>query len=665
MDARFVTRRSDWLAQLARRRRTVFFGLTLLTAAAATTMMWDILAANGLNDLDRAGLVLFFVLFLWLASSFWTAVAGFIVRWRGSDTAQLAERWRVAAPLRGRTAVIMPIYNEDTTRVAAGLEVIWSSITKLPEQAAFDLFILSDTRKREIGLAEEAAWRALVARHNARGRIFYRRRPENIARKAGNIADFVNNWGGAYDYAIVLDADSIMSGETMLELAQLMDAHPRAGIIQALPLPAGRDTLFARIIQFAARLSSPMLASGLAYWQLGDSNYWGHNAILRLKAFAAFCALPHLPGSAPLGGEILSHDFVEAAFMRRAGYEVWLLPIERGSWEEIPSNVIDYAARDRRWAQGNIQHLGLLRARGLYWLSRVHLIGGVLSYLASPLWLAMLALSSTVVILQAVHGHQYFLPGHHGLFPNWPHYRDGEIAALLSLTAVALFGPKVLAALLAIRDPALRRGFGGAARIGLSLLLEQLFSILLAPAMMLFHTAFVVSTLAGKPVVWHAQERGDRGIGLAEALRRHAGHALIGLTWGALILKFAPHYIGWLLPVLIGMVLAVPLTMLTSRVAPATWLRRHRLLLTPEESAPPAELAALSECLTHPPGATGSGSGPLSEAAAAHELLRDLEDRVPPHAPLPMKPPVLSYALSLRGGLRALARCKRTQWRKS
>ncbi len=649
MDPAIMTAPGDWLRQLARRRRMVFFGLTLLTAAAATTMMWDILAANGLNTLDRVGLVLFFVLFVWIASSFWTAVAGFSVRWRGGDTAQLHERWRAAKPLRGRTAVIMPIYNEDTARVAAGLDVIWSSLARLPEQAAFDLFILSDTRKPEIAAAEEAAWRELVRRHDAHGRIFYRRRAQNIARKAGNIADFVNNWGAAYDYAAVLDADSIMSGEALLELARMMDAHPSAGIIQALPLPAGRDTLFARFVQFAARLSSPMLASGLAYWQLGESNYWGHNAIVRLQPFAAFCALPRLPGSAPLGGEILSHDFVEAAFMRRAGFEVWLAPLARGSWEEIPSNVIDYAARDRRWAQGNIQHMGLLPVRGLHWLSRVHLVSGVLSYLTSPLWLAMLALSSTVVVLEALHGHQYFLPGHHGLFPNWPHYRDGEIAALLSLTAVVLFGPKILAALLAIHDPALRRGFGGGPRIGLSLLIEQIFSILLAPAMMLFHSAFVVSTLAGRPVAWHAQERGDRGIGLTEALRRHAGHVLIGLAWGALILEFAPRYIGWLVPVLAGMVLSVPITMLTSRVRPGQWLRRHRLLMTPEETSPPAELAALQECLTHPRAAAEIPPELGTEAAAAHELLRDLEHRVPPLAPLPMKAQPLRYVFGPRG----------------
>jgi membrane glycosyltransferase len=425
-------------------------------------------------------------------------------------------------------------------------------------------------------------------------------------------------------------------------LARLMDANPQAGIIQALPLPAGRETLFARLIQFAARLSSPMLASGLAWWQLGEGNYWGHNAILRLKPFAAFCDLPRLPGSPPLGGEILSHDFVEAAFMRRAGFQVWLVPDDSGSWEEVPSNVIDYAARDRRWAQGNLQHLGLLPMRGLHWLSRVHLLTGVLSYASSPLWLLVLLLSSTVVILDALHGHQYFTPGSYELFPTWPKYRDGEIVALLSITVAVLFLPKFFGALLALKDSRLRRGFGGGPRLFASLGLEQLFSILLAPAMMLFHTTFVVTTLAGKPVAWHAQERGDRGIGVLEALLRHKWHLVTGIVWGAVILAFAPRYIWWLLPVLAGMVLAVPLTVMTSRTGAGLWLRKHRLLLTPEEVEPPAEWAALRARLS--PGAATAPAPPSNDSAEPSLI-------VPERVPLSMQAQPPRY-LTVRDALR-------------
>jgi membrane glycosyltransferase len=590
----------DRLKKAAARRRALFFGLTLLSAAFATGLMHDILKANGFNGYEKAGLVLFFVLFTWITGAFWTALAGFVIRLVGRDPAVLHLDEIAGRVLKGRTAVVMPIYNEDTARVAAGLDVIWSSLRAHPQQAAFDLFILSDTRKPEIAAAEEKAWRALVEHHGARGRIFYRRRQENIGRKAGNIADFVRQWGGAYDYAVVLDADSIMSGTALVSLALMMDAHPEAGIIQALPVPAGRETLFARLVQFAARLSSPMLSSGLAYWQLGEGNYWGHNAILRLSAFAEFCDLPRLPGSAPLGGEILSHDFVEAAFMRRAGLKVWLLADLGGSWEEVPSNVIDYAARDRRWAQGNLQHIGLLPMRGLHWLSRVHLLTGVLSYATSPMWFAVLILSSIVVCMDAVNGHQYFTPGSFSLFPSWPESRIGEIFSLLTITFGVLLIPKVLAAVLALKDRSLRRGFGGGGRLFISLLLEQVFSMLMAPAMMVFHSTFVITILAGKPVSWSAQERGDRGIGFVEALGRHKWHVLLGLVWGAVILWLAPRYIWWLLPVLAGLVLSVPLTMLTSRASAGEWTRRHGLLLTPEESQPPQELAALSQRLAEP-----------------------------------------------------------------
>jgi membrane glycosyltransferase len=629
-------------------RRALFLSLTLVTAGVATAMMGDILAANGLTGLKRAGLVLFYILFVWITGAFWTALAGLLVRLRGGDPVSLKPEELAGRPLVGRTAIVMPIYNEETARVIAGLDVIWSSLTRLPEQKAFDLFILSDTRKLEVAAAEETAWRELAARHHARGRIFYRRRAENAGRKAGNIADFVRAWGGAYDYAIVLDADSIMSGEALVMLARLMEAHPQVGIVQALPIPAGRETLFARLIQFAARLSSPMLASGLTWWQLGDGNYWGHNAILRLKPFAAFCDLPRLPGAAPLGGEILSHDFVEAAFMRRAGFQVWLVPDDSGSWEEVPSNIIDYAARDRRWAQGNLQHLGLLPMRGLNWLSRLHLLTGVLSYASSPLWLLVLLLSSTVVILDAIHGYQYFKPGSYALFPSWPQYRDGEIVALLSITVAVLFLPKFFGALLALKDARLRRGFGGGVRLFASLGIEQFFSILLAPAMMLFHTTFVVTTLAGKPVVWHAQERGDRGIGVLEALMRHKWHLAIGIAWGAVILTFAPRYIWWLAPVLAGMVLAVPLTVVTSRAGVGVWLRKHRLLLTPEETEPPMELAALEARLrpgTSPVGATESAPELLNSNGALEPLA------VPERVPLSMQAQPPRY-LSPRDALR-------------
>jgi membrane glycosyltransferase len=616
----------------ARRRRLLFFGLTLSSGLLASALMLDILRANSLTVLEAMSLVLFFGLFTWIAGAFWTAIAGFIIRVKGGDSRVMQAHDADGLAIHSRIALVMPVYNEDPRRTSAGLDAIWSSLAKQAESAAFDLFILSDTRKSEIAVLEEAAWRDLVAKHGAQGRMFYRRRAQNISRKSGNIADFVRNWGAAYSHMIVLDADSVMSGKALVTLARLMDAHPDVGIIQTAPLPVGRDTLFARMVQFGARLNGPMLSSGLAFWQLGEANYWGHNAIIRLQAFAAHCDLPRLPGKAPLGGEILSHDFVEAAFMRRAGYRVWLVPDLMGSWEELPSNIIDFAARDRRWAQGNLQHMNVLVMPQLHWLNRLHMATGILSYATSPMWFAVLVLSSIITCQEAIQGYQFFETGTHTLFPVWPEYRDGEIAALLLVTIVVLLLPKVLGAILAFMNGPRRRAFGGGPRLVISLLLEQLFSMLLAPTMMVFHSTFVITTLAGKPVTWNAQDRGDRGVTFGDALARHRWHMLLGVIWGALILWLAPRFIWWMMPVLAGLLLSALVTMVSSRSDLGLWLRRHRLLLTPEESSPPPELAAMQRAMQQLP-----DEGAHAAAGLALVVRGDTQ-QTPALAPLRMEP---------------------------
>lgn len=576
-------------------RRGLFFGLTLATALAGALLMFNVLQTIGLSALGIAVLVLATALFAWISMSFWTVAAGFATRLIGRDPAILTAAASAGQLLSSRTAIVVPIYNEDTERVFAGIESIWSSLMSQPQQGSFDFFVLSDTRQTAVAEAEQATWRAQVKRLGAHGRLFYRRRQDNSGRKSGNIAEFIRNWGGAYEYMIVLDADSIMSGTAVVALAQLMEAHPDVGIIQTVTLLAGRDTLFARLLQFVVRLNGPMFSSGLAFWQLGESNYWGHNAIVRLRAFAAHCSLPRLPGAPPFGGEILSHDIVESAFMRRAGYKTWLVPDIEGSWEEVPSNVIDYAARDRRWAQGNLQHLRVMPMRGLHWLSRLHMLTGILSYAASPMWLLGLVLTSVLVCLTALHSHQYFQPRMYSLFPIWPKDRHAEIAALVGMTATLLLLPKVLGAWLALRDRAMRTAFGGTFRLSLSVIFEQLMSMLLAPTMMLFHSSFVLYALLGRNVGWDAQARGDRGISWSEALRRHRWHLCLGVAWSIAIIAIAPPFIWWMTPVLAGMVLSVPFTVLTSRASLGRWLRAAGLLLTPEETACPPELLQVRE----------------------------------------------------------------------
>jgi membrane glycosyltransferase len=574
-------------------RRTLFFGFTLLTAAAATGLLLDALEANGLSGTEVVGLVLFFALFTWIAGALWTAIAGFAMQLAGRDPVGIEVRELAGRALRTRTAVVMPIYNEDAVRVGAGLTAVWSSLARESEQGAFDLFILSDTSDASIAADEERMWQGLVARYGA-ARVFYRRRLERSERKAGNIADFVRRWGANYECMVVLDADSVMSGHALVTLARAMEAHPQIGILQSLPLPAGRETLFGRLIQFGSRLQSPMLSSGLAWWQAGESNYWGHNAIVRLRPFAQACTLPRLSGRPPLGGEILSHDFVEAAFMRRAGFEVRQLPELEGSWEEVPANVIDYAARDRRWTQGNLQHSRVLGFPGLHPLSRVHLLTGIVAYVSSAMWFALLLLSSLLSAIEAAKKPEYFWPGLQSLFPHWPEIRSGEIGVLFGLTLAVLLLPKILGAILAMRDRALRGKFGGTGPLCLSLLVEQLFSMLLAPTMMLFHSTFVAQTLLGRSVSWNAQERTERGVTFREAFRRQKWHLALGVAWGAAMLYLAPQFFWWLTPVLVGLFVGIPLTVWTSRISAGRLFRRMGLLLTPEETAPPLELLALS-----------------------------------------------------------------------
>lgn len=570
-------------------RRLAFFSLVLLSATIGVLLMADIVRANGTSIIEAVIVPLFALNFIWISMSFWSAVIGFLGRLIDHRPGRRRAAPVVTGPIRTRTAVVMPIFNEDADRVFAGLQATYLSLQATGCLSHFDFFVLSDSNDLARLADEERAWADLRNRLGASERLFYRRRRRNTGRKAGNIAEFCRNWGSRYDHMVVLDADSVMAGPTLVKLARLMQANPRVGLIQTVPTLINGETLFARAVQFVNRLCGPMMSAGIHYWQLGDSNYWGHNAIIRMSAFIQHCGLPDLPGRAPLGGEILSHDFVEAALLRRAGWSVWLLPDLDGSYEEMPSNLTDFAQRDRRWCQGNLQHQRLLASRGLVGMSRLHLVSGGMSYLSSAIWFLLLMLSTVEIVMQALSTHVYFAPGYN-LFPVWPVSKTAETFTLFMLTIGMLVVPKLLAALLALLDREQLSAFGGRARLFASLLIEQLYSALHAPLMMLFHTRFVVANLRGRSVSWTAQPRGERGIGLKEALALHGGQTLFGLVWAGTLLALAPTFFWWFLPVLTGLVLAVPLSILSSRGRVGAWLHRHGIFLTPEESRPASVL---------------------------------------------------------------------------
>ncbi len=571
-------------------RRAAFGLLVAATVLVVGGESFSMLRLNGLNGLKVAILVTFLLLLVPIAFSFWTATLGFAAQLLGRR--QGAPQPQPQGPLP-RTAVIMPAYNEDPVRMFAGLRATYESLDQTGQLTAFDFFLLSDTTDPDVWVREEVAFAELSAAVRDPGRLRYRNRRQNTERKTGNIADFCATWGGAYRYMIVLDADSVMSGQCLVSLVRRMEEHPRVGILQAPPLPVNRQTLFGRLHQFATHAYGPTFMAGLNFWQGDAGNYWGHNAILRIRPFVHHCRLPTLPGRGPLAGSILSHDFVEAAFMRRAGWKVLLAGDLRGSYEEMPPSLEAYAVRDRRWCQGNLQHARMVLTPGLHLVSRLHLGLGVMSYLASPLWLLLLLLSTVEGLLEIPARHSYF-PRGQSLFPTWKISVEFQALLLFGAVMAMLILPKLFSVIVHASRAGDSAGFGGRLKLALSVALETLFSTLLAPVLALLQSRFIVDILTGNKVRWNPQARGEAETSIGEAFRRHWMSSAVGLAWSVLLWYAAPQLLWWFAPVLAGLVLAAPMSAWTSRVSPGQWTRALGLFVTPEETAPPDILERLA-----------------------------------------------------------------------
>jgi len=570
-------------------RRMVLFGLVAMTTLAGTLAMGMVLLAAGTGVAGWLVVPLFAATFAWISMSFWTAAIGFVLGLLRLDPLSLQHMDREAPAesaklLASRTALVVPIYNEDVERVVLGLEATCLSVLETGQGGCFELYLLSDSDDAHVIRNEEHAFLRLRQRLAGRLRVHYRRRHENRGRKAGNIADFCRRWGSGYEFMVVLDADSVMEGEALVRLVRCMEANPDVGLIQTLPVIVRQDSLFGRFQQFAHALHGPMLGAGQAFWQGDTANYWGHNAILRVRPFIEHCDLPMLPGRPPIGGEILSHDFVEAAFLRRAGWAVWLQPGIGGSYEELPANLIDYAKRDRRWSQGNLQHLRLLNAPGLHPLSRLHFLFGGLAYLSSLFWLLMLA-AATVTAVGVSMGLASSPVTASAL-------RSPLAYGLLAGTLCLLLIPRMLGIGLALLQR--NRDFGGRAALLVSGVLETLYSILLAPLMMVFHSLFIAAVMVGRDVKWTAQPRFGRMPSWQETWKRTGGLVAFGGVWGALVLFLAPGFFGWILPVLAGVMLAPVLVRSSGSHAVAFALRRWGCLQTPTELRPPQVLRTLA-----------------------------------------------------------------------
>ncbi|MFZ5669183.1 MAG: glucans biosynthesis glucosyltransferase MdoH [Pseudomonadota bacterium] len=558
------------------RRRAILFGLALALTGLASWAPLGLYLKDGLLPLEAAGLALFEVLIFSISCWFVSAAIGLTVLLRRGDRDELGFAARPPRPTV-RTALLMPLYNEDARASFARLARIDRSLARLAVTQAFDIFVLSDSTDDRVAAVEWTAFQQF--RQSASCRVYYRRRRENTERKVGNLSDWIRRFGGAYRHMIVLDADSTMAGETILHLVDAMERHPDIGLIQTTPAIVRGQTLFARASQFGIRLYGRVASAGLAWWSGSEASYWGHNAIVRVRAFAEAAGLPTLPGRKPFGGHVMSHDVVEASLLRRAGWGVHVAPTLGGSYEETPPSLLEFMKRERRWCQGNLQHLALIGAPGLHPMSRFHMAVGLMGYLASPIWLISLVVGLVIQV---------------GNKPDWSsllNFLHPEITPLVwatVLTTTLLMGPKVMGFILAMVRPEERRAFGGAAALLKGMATEMALSALTAPIYMIGNTRAVFQILLGKDAGWTAQNRDADRLSRADARANFRSEFFAGLVF-TVSLALRPDLLMWIWPIVLPLLFAPRIAAWTSRREIGDRARRAGLMLTPEELEAEAE----------------------------------------------------------------------------
>lgn len=573
-------RRGYWVPRAA-----VFFGAALMTAAFGHEL-YGALSLAQMTPLQMVFLMLATLAFGWIALGTLSAAMGFLPLFAG-ESADTIPVDRADGPLNGRTALLFPVYHEDPARIAGTIAALSKELHSMSRAGAFDIFVLSDTRGEDAGRAEELAVSRLKAALRGTINIYYRRRLENKAKKSGNIHDWVERFGAAYESFVILDGDSVMTGDALVRLALAMERDPKAGLIQTVPRLIGGTSLLQRLQQFASNTYGPSVAAGLAFWNRDQGNYWGHNAIIRTRAFASAAGLPELPGRAPFGGTIQSHDFVEAVLLQRAGWGVHMAPSVKGSFEGAPPSLGDMIVRDRRWAQGNLQHLAIVGTAGLTRMGRVHLTMGAFSYLVSAVWAASLVVGA-ILALQGQHVLPSYFQDSKTLFPIWPIMDPGAAMRLFLATMAVVLLPKALGLILEIKRAAMARELFGMPRAIAGVATETMFSMLIAPILMMTQTAAVIEILLGRDSGWRAQRRDGAAVTMREAFRFHTKHIGVGVALGLACWWASTGLLLWMMPVVLGLVLSAPVHWLTSRPAgPAMAV----LLGCEEDRDPPPILA--------------------------------------------------------------------------
>ena len=531
-------------------------------------------------------IALFAILFSWISIGFWTSVMGLILAVIKKD------RFTIAIPndpvkhidTKHRTALVMPICNEDVSRVFAGLEATYESLVETGNAQYCDFFILSDTNDPDLYVNELKAWAEFNAKKADNGcNIFYRHRKRRVKRKSGNIDDFCRRWGHQYEYMMILDADSIMTGDCILKMIAMMEMNPTAGILQSPPKSVRMTTLYGRIQQFANQVYSDIFCSGTHFWQLSEAQYWGHNAMIRLKPFIEHCILsPLQKRKGPL--HILSHDLVEATLMRRAGYGVWIAYDMHGSYEELPGNMIEDLKRDNRWCMGNLINLRLIFKSGITLTHRVMFFTSGMAYISSLLWLIFLFFSTLLLLVFNISEPQYFFQPNQ-FYPTWPRWDEQLAIQLLSTTMVLLFAPKLFSyGIIIARTGA--KDVGGIFKLTLSILIEMVWSMILAPIRMIFHSKFVIKAWLGSKIQWKSPARNDDALTWGESFYFCWPLSILGIIWLCVIIWLNPQFTYWYIAILIPLIISPLVIRVSGLSSIGMQAKKAGLFLTPEETHP-------------------------------------------------------------------------------
>ncbi|SHH97597.1 membrane glycosyltransferase [Marivita hallyeonensis] len=535
--------------------RVAAFAPALILSAVFSIGIARWMFQGGATALEVTVVALVALTFVWVSLSVSTVAIGLLRRAIQTNVAQ-----RHGHVIPQSIAVVMPVFNEDPAAVFGNAAAMLDDLNRGPQRDRFTLFILSDSNDPTVTELEDHAFEILRQRAPANIAVHYRRRGQNTDKKVGNLTDWIENWGAGYDAFIILDADSLMSGAAMRELASALANDPDAGLVQSIPKLIGAETLFGRMQQFSNAVYGWLLAEGLSTWSQRESNYWGHNAIVRTRAFASSAHLPRLRSWRGREKLVLSHDFVEAAMLRRSGWSVRFLPQSGGSYEETPQTLIDYALRDRRWCQGNLQHLRLLGAQGFHPLSRFHMLQGAVAFLLSPAWLALILIWAWLGT-QSEAAVVYF-SATNPLYPVWPTLGSVDGTAFLAIIFTMLLLPKAAGAVALAMHDRTRRDYGGWASFAMTTGFEIICAILFAPILMVQQSIAVGRALLGHSSTWIPQNRVVKGHTWSELLRFHWIETLLGIVavLGIGLGAISP----WLLPIAVSLVFAVPLSKLSA-----------------------------------------------------------------------------------------------------